>query len=111
MSWLSSFVRNVTGNAKPDPPDPALQRAIEEQTRATREAQEAAKASADAALKAQKDAGLIALASSLPTADSESARAAADAKRRKLLGGSSFGIGLPNTFGEAPTGFRVLSGQ
>lgn len=110
MGWLSNILDDWFG-IDPPKPDPALQAAIDLQTQATKDATAQAKAAADAALKAQKDANLIAQAAAVPTADSESARAAADARKRKLLGGSSFGIGLPNTFGEAPTGFRVLAGQ
>lgn len=110
MGWFSNILDNWFG-IDPAQPDPALQAAIDAQTQATKEATAQAKAAADAALKAQKDASLIAQAAAVPTADSESARAASDARKRKLLGGSSFGIGLPNTFGEAPTGFRVLAGQ
>lgn len=110
MGWFSSFLDNVLGI---DPPqaDPLLQQSIAAQTEATKEATAAAKASAAAALKSQKDANLIAQAASVPGVDNESVRSAADERRRKLLNGSSFGIGLPNTFGEAPTGFRVLTGQ
>lgn len=110
MSWFSSFMDNVLG-IDPPQPDPALQASINAQTQATNEATAAAKASAAAALKAQKGANLIAASASVPLADSESVRSAADDRRRKLLNGSSFGIGLPDTFGAAPTGFRVLSGQ
>lgn len=110
MDWFSSFLDNVLG-IDPPKPDPLLQQSIDRQTQATKDAQAAAKASADLALKSQKDANLIARAASVPAADSESVRSAADERRRKLLNGSSFGIGLPSTFGEAPTGFRVLTGQ
>lgn len=110
MGWFSSILDNWFG-IDPPKPDPLLQQSIDRQTQATKDAQASAKASADAALKAQKDANLIAQAASVPNADSESVRSAADERRRKLLNGSSFGIGLPNTFGEAPTGFRVLTGQ
>lgn len=110
MGWFSSFMDNVLG-IDPPAPDPALQASINAQTQATKDAQASAAASAADALKAQKDANLIAQSASVPLADSESVRSAADDRRRKLVGGSSFGIGLPNTFGEAPTGFRVLSGQ
>lgn len=110
MGWFSNILDNWLGI---DPPkvDPGLQAAIDAQTRATNEASASAKASADAALKAQKDANLISAAASVPLADSESVRSAEDERKRKLLSGSSFGIGLPNTFGAAPTGFRVLTGQ
>lgn len=70
-----------------------------------------AQSTADAALKAQQDANLIAAAANVPTIDSESARAAGDTQRRKLLSGSSFGIGLPAQLGAPPVGFRLLSGE
>lgn len=70
-----------------------------------------AQASAEAALKAQTDANLIAQAASMPSNDSESARARADDERRRLMNGSSFGIGLPSELGAAPVGFRLLSGS
>lgn len=110
MGWFSNILDNWLGI---DPPgvDPGLQAAINQQTQVTKEAAATAKASADAALKAQKDASLISAAASVPLADSESVRSAEDERRRKLMNGSSFGIGLANTFGDAPVGFRVLSGQ
>lgn len=64
-----------------------------------------------ASLQAQKDANAIAAAASVPQQDSESARSAADAQRRKLMQGSSFGIGLPTQLGAPPVGYRMLSGQ
>lgn len=70
-----------------------------------------AKASADAALKAQTDANLLAAAAAVPASDSESARSASDDQRRKLMAGSSFGIGMPTQLGAPPVGFRLLSGQ
>lgn len=92
-------------------PDPGIASALSAQTTllATQTAQ--AKASADAALKAQTDANLIAAAAAVPQADSESARATADDQRRKLMAGSSFGIGLPSQLGAPPVGFRLLAGQ
>lgn len=110
MGWFSSFLDNVLG-IDPPAPDPSLQAAIQQQTSATQQASAQASADAAAALKQQKDANLIAQSASVPLTDSESVRSAEDERKRKLLNGSSFGIGLPNTFGEAPTGFRVLSGQ
>ncbi len=68
-------------------------------------------AALQASLAAQKDANALAAFASRPAIDSESARAAGDERRRKLLSGSNFGIGLPDLLGEAPVGFRLLSGQ
>lgn len=68
-------------------------------------------AALQASLAAQKDANALAAFASRPAIDSESARAAGDERRRKLLGGSNFGIGLPDLLGAAPVGFRMLSGE
>lgn len=70
-----------------------------------------AKQSADAALKAQTDANLIAASALQPSIDSEGARSAQDTQRRRLLSGSSFGIGLQTQLGAPPVGFRMLSGE
>lgn len=101
MSWFSAG--NLFGSLgfhdtpKPAPapaaPDPAIA------------------ASQAAALQATQDALALAQQSSTPPQDSESARAASDDQRRKLMNGSSFGIGLATRLGAAPVGFRMLSGQ
>lgn len=64
-----------------------------------------------ASIQAQKDANALAAAAAVPRGDSESARYAGDERRRKLLAGSSFGIGLPDLLGSPPVGFRMLSGE
>ena len=92
-------------------PDPAVAAAVSAQTALLATQTASAKASADAALKAQTDANLIAAAAAVPQGDSESARAAVDNQKRKLMAGSSFGIGLPSQLGAPPVGFRLLSGQ
>lgn len=109
MSWFS--LGNLFGSLGfHDAPDPT-QAAIAAQTAAVTQQTASAKASADAALAAQNQANLLAASSSVPTVDSESSRSAADDQKRKLLQGSSFGIGLPTTTGAPPVGFRLLSGQ
>ncbi|EKS26505.1 hypothetical protein [Afipia felis] len=107
MSWLSSAVHSIFGGGGPSQ---AEINAINEQTKAVKDASATAKASADAALKAQQDANLLAQSSSVPAADSESARGAMDDELRKRLKASN-GIGLPTQFGEPPVGYRMLAGQ
>jgi len=74
-------------------------------------AQAEALATQQAALKAQQDAVALAAAAAQPASDSESAVVAAENQKRKLLQGSSFGIGLQTALGAPPVGFRTLSGQ
>ena len=115
MSWFSDalhFVTDPLANLFSGPKiDPGLQSSIDQQTQLLKTSTAAAQAASDQALKAQQDANLIAQSASVPLADSESVRSAADDQRRKLLGGTSFGIGLADTYGAAPTGFRALSGS
>ena len=98
MGWLSKIMDNWFGI---DPPDTSKADAAQAQAQAT----------AAAALKAQQDANLIAAAAARPQADSESAIVASEGRRRKLMQGSAFGIGLPTAMGAPPVGFRLLSGQ
>jgi hypothetical protein len=105
MGWFGNIMDNWFGM---DPPDNSAATA---QTAALQQQTASAKASADAALKAQTDANLIAAAAAVPQTDSEGARASSDAQKRKLMAGSSFGIGLPSQLGAPPVGFRMLSGQ
>lgn len=75
---------------------------------------DALKASLDAqtaALDAQTQATKDAAVAALPQIDSESARVASDARRRKLTSGSNFGIGLPSQLGAPPVGYRMLAGE
>lgn len=109
MSWFSQAARSIANIFNPKPNQAEVD-AINEQTRATREAAATAKASADAALKVQQDANLLAQQAAVPAADSESARGAMDAELRKRLQAQN-GIGLPTEFGAPPVGFRLLSGQ
>ncbi len=116
MSWLSNFWHNdieaPVGSLFSGPkPDPTVAAAINAQTDAVTQQTASAKAAADAALAAQTQANDLAAAASVPQADSESSRAAADDQKRKLLQGSSFGIGLPTQTGAPPVGFRLLAGQ
>lgn len=92
-------------------PDPSIAAGIAQQNDILAQQTLSAKAAADNALKAQTSANLIAAAASAPAADNEGSRAAADDQKRKLLAGSSFGIGLPSQLGAPPVGFRLLSGQ
>lgn len=64
-----------------------------------------------AALAAQTAATKAADVASLPQIDSESARAASDARRKKLTAGSNFGIGMPSLLGAPPVGYRMLAGE
>lgn len=114
MSWLSSAFNSVTkfvGNIFNPKPDQELTNSINQQTELLKQQTEQAKAAAESALAAQKKANEIAAAAAMPAQDSESARAAAIADRKKRLAGSSFGIGLPTQLGAPPVGFRLLSGQ
>ena len=89
----------------------ATQTAMTEQTTALRQQTAIAQQSADQALASQKKALAVSEAALIPTIDSESARAAGEARQRKLQSSSPFGIGMQKKLGSAPTGFRVLSGQ
>jgi hypothetical protein len=111
MSWFS--LGNLFGSLgfHDAPASDQNAGAIAAQTDAVREQTASAKASADAALAAQKQANMLAASASVPAVDSESSRAAADDQKRKLLQGSSFGIGLPTATGAPPVGFRLLAGQ
>jgi len=118
MGWLSSLLHDIGtpsqwfSSPAPAPvaaPDNSA--AINAQTEALKTQTASAQAAAQAALKAQTDANLIAAAAAVPASDSESARRAADQRRRQLMTGSSFGIGLPDKLGAPPVGFRLLSGQ
>lgn len=117
MGWLhdlftpSTWAGDLGLTSKPAQTDPALTSAISQQN--TLLAQQTAQAQTDAAaaLAAQTDANAIAASASVPATDSESSRAASDNQQRKLLQGSSFGIGLPDKLGAPPVGFRILSGQ
>lgn len=109
MSWFSKAVNSVVklfGGG----PNSAEIAAINAQTEATKSATATAAASAAAALKAQQDANLLAQASSVSAADSESARGAMDDELRKRLKAQN-DIGLPTQFGAAPVGYRMLAGQ
>lgn len=112
MSWFGDVLHILSPisnlfNFGDDGPDPA----IAKQNQLLADQTASAKASADAALAAQQQANAIAASASTPAVDNESARAAADDRRRKLMQGSSFGIGLPDKLGTPPVGFRLLSGQ
>lgn len=85
-------------------PDPVLTSAIAAQT-------DALTAATDAASQATKNAQLQAEAAARPLTDSESARQASDDQLRKTLAGGIYGIGMPQTTGSAPVGYRLLSGQ
>lgn len=109
MSWFSSAIHSIGNFFNPGPNQAELD-AINAQTDATKTATALAKQQAADALKAQKDANLLAQASSMPTVDSESARGASDDELRKRLADQG-GVGLPTQFGAAPVGYRLLSGQ
>ncbi|MFT4115432.1 hypothetical protein [Bradyrhizobium sp.] len=112
MGWFSSLMHDIgTPSSWFGSSNSSLQASIDAQTAATKAASAQAASDAAAALKAQQDANLLAQAASVPQSDSESARAASDDQKRKLMQGSSFGIGLQSALGAPPVGFRMLSGQ
>jgi hypothetical protein len=114
MSWLSSLFHKaeswVSNVFNPKPPQELID-ATNAQTEAVKQQTAQAKAAADAALAAQQQANDLAKAAAVPAQDSESARAASIADRKKRMAGSSFGIGLPTQLGAPPVGYRLLSGQ
>lgn len=107
MGWFSSIMDNWFGI---DPPADNSA-AINKQNEILQQQTAQAKTDAAASLKAQTDANLLSAAAALPQSDSESARTARDNQKRKLMSGSSFGIGMPTQLGAPPVGFRLLSGQ
>lgn len=114
MSWLSSLwhsTEHAVSNLFSPKPDTSQTDAINAQTTALQNQTASAKAAADAALKAQTDANTLAAAAAVPQADSESARSSSDNQKKKLMQGSSYGIGLPTQLGAPPVGYRLLSGQ
>lgn len=92
-------------------PDPTLTNAIAAQTQALTASTTAATAATAAATKAQQDAQLQAEAAATPPTDSESSRTAQDDQLRKTLAGGIYGVGMPQTLGAAPVGYRLLSGS
>lgn len=85
------------------PPDNGRSAELAAQTKAMQNAN-------DIAIKSAKDAAALAAAASTPAEDSESARRAAEDRMRRLTQSSGFTSGAA-TFGAAPIGFRLLSGQ
>lgn len=84
-------------------PDPTLTNAITAQTAAlTQATTEATQATQAAQLQAE--------AAATPPTDSESSREAGDDQLRKTLAGGIYGVGMPQTTGAAPVGYRLLSG-
>jgi len=87
----------------PDNGQSATAAAITDQTAALREAN-------DIATQAAKDANSRVAAVSISSADSESARRAAEARMRRLRESSGFTAGA-QAFGAGPVGYRLLSGS
>jgi hypothetical protein len=85
-------------------PDPTQTNAIAAQTAALT-------ASTAAATEATKQAQAQAEAAATPPTDSESSRTKADDQLRKTLAGGVYGVGMPQTLGAAPVGYRLLSGS
>ena len=99
--WTAPLVKTVERAVTP--PDNGMSAALASQTAAMQTAN-------DIALKSAKDANTLATAASLPPQDSESAKRAAEDRMRRLISSSGFTQGA-QTFGGAPIGFRMLSGQ
>jgi hypothetical protein len=103
-------VTNVFSRAITPPGSGGIEAAQEEQAAALNRQTGLMKQASDAALAQQQEAVKAAAAAATPPEDNESSVQAAEARLRKLIAGS--GVATGNKFlGQAPVGYRLLTGE
>jgi hypothetical protein len=104
-------VTKVVERAITPPGTGAAEAAAEQQTAALNQQTALLKQAQDAALQQQQDAAKAAAAASVPPEDNESSVQASEARLRKLIAGSGATSSGARFLGQAPVGYRLLTGE